>query len=58
MIQDDKITSKPHWKWMTDGKIRYKTDAEYERHFLSLFKTAVERRTGREHPSWLNLAAA
>jgi asparagine synthase (glutamine-hydrolysing) len=45
VIHDGKITSKAHWKWMLDSRVRYKTDAEYESHFRSLFKKSVERRT-------------
>jgi len=50
VVQDNNITGRPHWKWMTNDKLGYKTDAEYERHFFFLFKTAVERRTGPGAP--------
>jgi asparagine synthase (glutamine-hydrolysing) len=50
VIEDGKLTTKPHWKWMTDDRVRYTTETEYERHFLSLFKTAVERRAGPGAP--------
>jgi asparagine synthase (glutamine-hydrolysing) len=45
IVQDDKITPKHHWEWMAEDRIRYKAESEYERHFFSLFKSAVERRT-------------
>lgn len=45
VVQEDKLTTRSHWEWMAEDKVRYESDAEYERHFLSLFKTSVERRT-------------
>ena len=56
VIQDDKVTTRPHWKWMTDDRIRYKTDEEYERHFFSLFTRAVARRTGPGAPILAHLS--
>jgi asparagine synthase (glutamine-hydrolysing) len=35
----------PHWQWMAKGRITYKTDENYEQHFLSLFREAVKRRS-------------
>lgn len=35
----------PHWNWMRGDFLRYKSDREYEEHFLMLFRQAVERRT-------------
>lgn len=46
VIENSKFTTKAHWQWMMDARISYKTDTEYERHFLSVFQTAIERRTG------------
>jgi asparagine synthase (glutamine-hydrolysing) len=46
VVQDGKVRMEPHWQWMARDRIRYKTDEEYERHFFSLFRRAVERRTG------------
>lgn len=40
------ITRVAHWQWMVRETIHYKTDAEYEEHFFSLFHQSVERRTG------------
>jgi asparagine synthase (glutamine-hydrolysing) len=34
-----------HWTPVTDDRIRYRTDAEYEQHFFHLFRQAVQRRT-------------
>jgi asparagine synthase (glutamine-hydrolysing) len=44
------VTRMPHWRWMVQEEIRYKTDAEYEEHFFALFRQAVERRTGPGAP--------
>jgi asparagine synthase (glutamine-hydrolysing) len=46
VIQDDKLINKRHWQWVKNGLIRYKSDSEYEEHFLSLFRQSVLRRTG------------
>jgi asparagine synthase (glutamine-hydrolysing) len=48
VIAGDNVTAKPHWNWMTDGRIRYRSEVEYEEHFFALFKTSVERRTARD----------
>ena len=50
VIQDGKVRMEPHWQWMARDRIHYKTDEEYERHFFSLFRRAVERRTGPGAP--------
>ena len=49
-IEDGAITAKAHWTWMVRNEVRYRTDSEYEEHFLSLFEKAVERRTGSGAP--------
>lgn len=46
VVKNGKLRSIPHWQWMTGERVRYKSDEDYERHFLSLFRTSVERRTG------------
>jgi asparagine synthase (glutamine-hydrolysing) len=33
-IQGDTIRCTPHWSWMAKDEIRYRTDAQYEEHFL------------------------
>jgi asparagine synthase (glutamine-hydrolysing) len=43
-------TSKPHWRWIADTKISYRSDAEYDEHFLCLFGQAVQRRIGSGDP--------
>jgi asparagine synthase (glutamine-hydrolysing) len=46
VIQDDKSVEKRHWEWVKRGLIHYKSDSEYEEHFVSLFRQSVLRRTG------------
>jgi asparagine synthase (glutamine-hydrolysing) len=41
----DTSITKPHWDWMARSQIRYRSDQEYEEHFLQLFETSVVRRT-------------
>lgn len=40
----------PHWQEMVKDRIYYKTDADYEEHFRSLFRRSVQRRTGQGAP--------
>lgn len=50
IVRDRGIIVKPHWEWMAKGNIRYKSDTEYEEHFLALLRQSVERRTGPGAP--------
>jgi asparagine synthase (glutamine-hydrolysing) len=50
VVREDKITRKTLWQWMVKDTIRYRTDTEYEEHFLSLFQQSVRRRTGPGAP--------
>jgi asparagine synthase (glutamine-hydrolysing) len=50
VVRDRKVNIKPHWEWMARGRIRYKSDAEHEEHFLALLRQSVERRTGPGAP--------
>jgi asparagine synthase (glutamine-hydrolysing) len=43
-IRDGKVTARPHWHWIADTNIVYKSDAEYDENFLFLLRTAVQRR--------------
>jgi asparagine synthase (glutamine-hydrolysing) len=45
-IDRGKLQSTRHWTPVTDDRIHYRTDGEYEQHFFHLFRQAVERRTG------------
>jgi len=49
-IREGQITVRPHWKWITETRIVYKADAEYDEHFRCLFRQAVERRRGGGAP--------
>jgi asparagine synthase (glutamine-hydrolysing) len=44
------IARRAHWRWMAKDKIRYQTGAEYQEHFLTLFRQSVNRRTGPGAP--------
>jgi asparagine synthase (glutamine-hydrolysing) len=44
------VTKGVHWNWLEGDLIRYQSDAEYEEHFIALFKQSVERRTGPGAP--------
>jgi asparagine synthase (glutamine-hydrolysing) len=44
------LTQKAHWRWMVKSRINYRKDADYEKHFLTLFQQSVERRTGPGAP--------
>jgi asparagine synthase (glutamine-hydrolysing) len=50
IFHGDRIISKPHWDWFAKGRICYRTDAEYEAHFLAVFRQAVRRRTAEGDP--------
>jgi asparagine synthase (glutamine-hydrolysing) len=45
-----RVDCKAHWNPMTEDKLRFQTDAEYERCFFALFRQSVERRTGPGAP--------
>jgi asparagine synthase (glutamine-hydrolysing) len=45
VVRDRRIILRPHWDWVAKGSIRYKSDDQYEEHFLTLFQDSVKRRT-------------
>jgi asparagine synthase (glutamine-hydrolysing) len=45
IVSDESITQKNFWSPVRSDRIQYKSDNEYEEHFLDLFKQAVRRRT-------------
>lgn len=49
-IENDTVTQTLHWDWIAQGRIHYKSDAEYEEHFFALFRQSVDRRTGPGGP--------
>jgi asparagine synthase (glutamine-hydrolysing) len=50
LVKERSIVLKSHWEPNAGYSIKYKTDREYEEHFLALFEQAVERRTGLNDP--------
>jgi asparagine synthase (glutamine-hydrolysing) len=44
-IRDGSIVCRPHWQWMIEDRIQYRSDPEYEENFLALFRQSVMRRT-------------
>ena len=49
-FQGTAIVRKEHWQWLQEESLFYSSDGEYEEHFVSLFRQAVERRTGAGSP--------
>src|ERR1700739_1785970 len=49
-IRNGTVTQTPHWSWITEKRLHYRSDAEYEDHFLALFGRSIERRTGPGAP--------
>src|SRR6266478_5580898 len=45
-----KHTITKYWDFDPDNSIRYRTDAEYQEHFRSVFATAVQRRLRSDRP--------
>lgn len=49
-FHDYQLIQRSHWEWLAKEGIRYKSDSEYQEHFLWLFRQSVERRTGPGAP--------
>jgi asparagine synthase (glutamine-hydrolysing) len=49
-IENGDVCVKAHWNWFPSGQIRYRSDHEYDEHFLSLFERSVERRLDSTSP--------
>ena len=49
-IAEGKISWHAHWSALIRGTLKYKTETEYDEHFLWLFRQAVARRTGPGAP--------
>jgi asparagine synthase (glutamine-hydrolysing) len=50
-IDGQGVSRRQHWTcWRARDEIRYRSDDDYREHFLTLFKEAVKRRTGRGAP--------
>lgn len=48
--QGTKYSITQYWDFDPDNRISYRTDAEYEEHFRSVFATAVQRRLRSDRP--------
>jgi asparagine synthase (glutamine-hydrolysing) len=49
-FREDGMVRRAHWHWIDKEEIQYKTNAEYEERFLTLFRQSVDRRTGPGTP--------
>jgi asparagine synthase (glutamine-hydrolysing) len=49
-VRRGRTVLRPHWRWIANTSIRYKSNTEYDEHFLHLFGQAVERRIGPGAP--------
>jgi asparagine synthase (glutamine-hydrolysing) len=56
IIRDGKVLSQRFWGLDPDKEIRYRTDHEYEEHFLHLFSEAVRTRLRADSPVWADLS--
>jgi asparagine synthase (glutamine-hydrolysing) len=50
VTNDDKVSQEPHWQWIRQPKIRYKSDGDYDEHFLLFFGQSVGRRDVSDAP--------
>jgi len=50
LLRPGKYTVSKYWDFDPEKKIRYRTDAEYEEHFRSVFATAVRRKLRSDSP--------
>jgi asparagine synthase (glutamine-hydrolysing) len=50
LLRPAKHTVRKYWDFDPDKRIRYRTDAEYEEHFRSVFAEAVRRRLRSDSP--------
>jgi asparagine synthase (glutamine-hydrolysing) len=55
-IRDDNCRTDPYWTFNPHFKTRYKTDAEYECHFIDLFRQSVRRRLRTDSPVLADLS--
>ncbi len=49
-LRNGAMTKHLYWSSLVEDETRHKTDADYEFHFLALFRQAVERRSGLGEP--------
>lgn len=43
-VRNGQVVERAHWQWIATEQVRYRSDSEYEEHFLSLFRQSVARR--------------
>jgi asparagine synthase (glutamine-hydrolysing) len=55
-IQEDRMVRCAHWTWTLKDRIHYRSDNEYEAHFIDVFGRAVARRTGPGEPTVVELS--
>ena len=56
IVRDGKVVVWRFWGLDPDKEIRYRTDQEYEEHFLHLFSDAVRTRLRADGPVWADLS--
>ena len=49
-IHQGRVTAHPYWKFEPQKLIKYKSDADYEHHYLYLFQQAIRRRLRSDCP--------
>ena len=55
-VRNGTFQARQYWDFNSRGQIHYKTDAEYEEHFLSVFRQAVGRRLRTDSPILADLS--
>ena len=50
VVRDRIVSQQAHWSPLIKTSLRYRTDAEYDEHFLAAFQQAITRRTGSGAP--------
>jgi asparagine synthase (glutamine-hydrolysing) len=55
-VRRGRAVSQEYWQFDASERIRYRTDAEYDAHFLHVFSDSVERRLRSLHPVMAELS--
>ena len=50
VVRNRIVSQQAHWSPLIKTSLRYRTDAEYDEHFLAAFQQAITRRTGSGAP--------
>lgn len=56
IVSDDRIEKREFWRPDVHREIRYRSDSEYEEHFVNLFREAVRCRMRSDGPVWAELS--